>query len=164
MQYVSSFFIMSRKRQSLSFELKKSICEQIERNCKTQAELARDYGLSRTTINTIWSQREKYKTNSCNDKAKRMRKGNYMYEDIEEALMTWLVQDLDNHFGKKKRRILLIIDNSSSHDPTLSTSLKNIGLKFLPPNCTSHIQPCDLGIIKNLSFFYRRRDVFHGDC
>ena len=316
---------MSRKRQSLTFELKKSICEQIERNCKTQAELARDHGLSRTTINTIWSQREKYKTNSCNDKAKRMRKGNY--EDIEEALMTWLVQarslgatvtgpllkekasqfaeqlgqsefkcsdgwldrfkarnnvtfrivsgeandapqatiedwqkklpviladydpcdiqrrrdclvlsnasnktfrfkgyschggknskqrptlmiganmdgseklpilaigksakprcflnvkklpvtyrnnkkawmtsslfrewieDLDNHFGKKKRRILLIIDNCSSHDPTLSTSLKNIDLKFLPPNCTSHLQPCDLGIIKNLKVFYRR--------
>ena len=316
---------MSRKRQSLTFELKKSICEQIERNCKTQAELARDYGLSRTTINTIWSQCEKYKTNSCNDKAKRMRKGNY--EDIEEALMTWLVQarslgapvtgpllkekasqfaeqlgqsefkcsdgwldrfkarnnvtfrivsgeandapqatiedwqkklpviladydpcdifnadetalffqmlpnktftfkgdpchggknskqrltlmiganmdgseklpilaigksakprcflnvkklpvtyrnnkkawmtsslfrewieDLDNHFGKKKRRIPLIIDNCSSHDPTLSTSLKNIpvDLKILPSNCTSHLQPCDPGIIKNLKVF-----------
>ena len=67
------------------------------------------------------------------------------------------IENLDNYFGKKKRRILLIVDNCSSHDPALSTSLKNIDLKFLPPNCTSHLQPCDLGIIKNQKVHYRRR-------
>ena len=46
--------------------------------------------------------------------------------------------------------------------------LTNITMYFLPPNTTSHIQPMDAGIIKNVKYFYRteiiRRKINSIDC
>ena len=58
---------------------------------------------------------------------------------------------------KVNRKILLLVDNCTAH-PHVST-LKNIQLKFLPPNTTSLIQPMDQGIIKNLKTLYRKELV-----
>jgi len=46
----------------------------------------------------------------------------------------------------------MIIDNCPAH-PKMS-SLEAITLIFLPPNVTSRLQPCDMGIIKNLKVKY----------
>ena len=63
----------------------------------------------------------------------------------------WLVQ-LDNCMGLKERKLCMVIDNCPAH-PTVE--LENIELVFLPPNTTSHTQPMDGGIIRNLKFHYR---------
>jgi hypothetical protein len=49
---------------------------------------------------------------------------------------------------RKQLKILLLVDNASSHNTQLSFS--NITLQFLPPNTTSVLQPCDAGIIRSL--------------
>lgn len=50
------------------------------------------------------------------------------------------------------RKIVLVVDNCPAH-PVVE--LTNIELVFLPPNTTSHTQPMDSGIIKNLKYHYR---------
>ena len=51
----------------------------------------------------------------------------------------------------------LLADNCTAHHNV--STLKNIQLKFLPPNTTSLIQPMDQGIIKNLKTVYRQELV-----
>jgi hypothetical protein len=56
--------------------------------------------------------------------------------------------------AKKKRKILLLVDNCPAH-PHIQ-DLSNIKLVFLPPNATSVLQPMDIGIIKRFKGYYRR--------
>lgn len=58
---------------------------------------------------------------------------------------------------KQNRKIILFIDNCSAHNDL--PSLKNINVKFLPPNTTSKLQPLDAGIIQNFKVFYRKEVV-----
>eukprot|EP00795_Rhopilema_esculentum_P012772 gene12772-3505_t len=41
--------------------------------------------------------------------------------------------------------------------PTHCHKTQSIQLEYLPPNCTSRLQPYSMGIIKNLKIFYRKR-------
>lgn len=68
---------------------------------------------------------------------------------FEDELRRW-----DQQLQRKSRKILLLVDNCAAH-PKLQ-NLSNIRLEFLPPNCTSEIQPMDQGIIKCLKAHYRR--------
>ena len=68
-----------------------------------------------------------------------------LFEDI--------VKKWNRQFSKEKRNILLIIDNCPAHPRHLSFS--NITIKFLPPNTTSKLQPCDQGIIQCLKVHYQ---------
>lgn len=71
----------------------------------------------------------------------------------------WLFE-LDQQFGKQKRKILLLLDNFSCHYvPKLD--LKNIQLLYLPANATSLCQPLDQGIIQNLKSIYKRKLIAH---
>ena len=54
---------------------------------------------------------------------------------------------------KQKRKILLLLDNCTSHP---KVKLSNIKLFFLPPNTSSLIQPLDQGIIKKFKMNYRK--------
>ena len=66
----------------------------------------------------------------------------------------WLVSwNMDLH--NTGRKIILLIDNFSGHkiDPE---EIPNIQLRFFSPNMTSHVQPCDAGIIKTFKAIYRR--------
>lgn len=65
----------------------------------------------------------------------------------------WLIQ-LNRKMVIQKRKILIFLDNASSH-PNLN--LSNIKLVFLPANTTSHTQPLDQGIIKSFKVHYRTR-------
>lgn len=68
--------------------------------------------------------------------------------------------------ANKKRRILLLLDNASSHILKGQTKerysafhmqkLSNVTFLFLPPNCTSIIQPLDQGIIHSFKAHYRK--------
>ncbi|GBN57502.1 Tigger transposable element-derived protein 6 [Araneus ventricosus] len=68
----------------------------------------------------------------------------------------WL-KGIDKEMAKRKRRIFLFIDNCNAHSNFLG--LKNITVKFLPPNTTSKLQPLDQGIIRSFKVGYRAQIV-----
>ena len=59
---------------------------------------------------------------------------------------------LDNNVSEKS---LLLVDNCPAHTYGFSLNLKNLRIEYIPPNTTSHIQPCDAGIICNFKAHYR---------
>lgn len=73
-----------------------------------------------------------------------------------ELFTQWLLQ-LDDAMKKKGRKILLIVDNCSAH--VVNMRLSNVKLEFLPPNCTSLLQPLDQGIIRCVKAEFRKRLV-----
>lgn len=84
------------------------------------------------------------------------------YRANKKAWMTsklfseWL-QNLDNDMKKKKKKIALLVDNCTAH--SLIPKLQNIEIVFFPANCTSILQPLDMGIIKCFKGYYRKRLV-----
>jgi len=54
------------------------------------------------------------------------------------------------------RKILLILDNASSHKWNKDEELSNVVLLFLPPNTTAHLQPCNAGIIWSFKSHHRK--------
>ena len=68
----------------------------------------------------------------------------------------WL-RKLDRKFLLQGRSILMIVDNCPAH-PAIN-GLSSIKLEFLPPNTTSHTQPCDQGIIHSFKRHYRGKVV-----
>jgi len=67
---------------------------------------------------------------------------------FEDWLTSW-----DVLLQREGRKVALLLDNCSAHKST--TSLQNILLHFLPPNTTSVLQPCDMGIIRSMKGYYR---------
>lgn len=65
----------------------------------------------------------------------------------------WL-NELNETMKKKKRRIILFVDNATSH--VVSKKLSNVRVKFLPPHLTSELQPLDQGIIQAMKANYRK--------
>ena len=55
------------------------------------------------------------------------------------------------------RSVAMVVDNCPAH-PHID-GLRSIKLVFLPPNTTSHLQPCDQGIINSLKHHYQARVV-----
>ena len=72
-----------------------------------------------------------------------------------------LLQELNKAMEKQKRKIALILDNWAAYRKDAADDLPNIKLIFLSANVTSLIQPCDMGIIRNLKANYRRKIVRH---
>lgn len=52
-------------------------------------------------------------------------------------------------------KILLFIDQYTMHPKEVDFFLQNLKIIFFPPNCTSKLQPLNLGKIKNLKVYYR---------
>jgi hypothetical protein len=85
-----------------------------------------------------------------------------MYRSNSKAWMLatlfqeWL-QDFDRRVYQKHKgqRVLLLLDNCSSHKPD-GLTLQCVDVHFLPPNTTSKIQPMDAGIIVAFKRHYRR--------
>lgn len=78
----------------------------------------------------------------------------WMRSDIFESEM----RRFDRRMQLEGRKVCMIVDNCPAH-PQLE--LNNVELVFLPPNTTSHTQPMDSGVIKNLKFYYRRKMAYH---
>ena len=62
------------------------------------------------------------------------------------------------------RKVLLLLDNFSGHELGVEKvggldSLRNVKIRWLPPNTTSHWQPLDQGIIASFKLHYRRQWV-----
>ena len=65
----------------------------------------------------------------------------------------------DRDMRLQKRKVLLVGDNCAAHLKDSSNHLHNVKLVFLPPNTTSLIQPCDMGIIRSIKHNYRKNMV-----
>ena len=86
-----------------------------------------------------------------------------MREDIFEA---WILQ-LNNQLKGQNRKVIMILDNASSHvvscakvgkSHEFSTlELTNMTLIFLPHNATSMVQPLDQGIIASFEIQYKKK-------
>jgi hypothetical protein len=72
----------------------------------------------------------------------------------------WLNQ-LNETMKKKKRRIILFVDNATSH--VVSKKLSNVHVTFLPPHSTSELQPLDHGIIQLQKFYATQLAGWHGE-
>ena len=83
----------------------------------------------------------------------RSQQKSWMSSEIFEE---W-VKEIDRSFGKKKRKIALIVDNCPAHPHV--EKLEWVELIFLPPNTTSKTQPMDQGVIRSLKAKYRKLAV-----
>ena len=70
-------------------------------------------------------------------------------------IMDELIAKLNQKMVKESRKILIFLDNVSSHSPDLVDSFSKVKVVFLPVNTTSRLQPLDAGIIKNFKVHYR---------
>ena len=72
------------------------------------------------------------------------------YDSNKKSWMTRTIfekflQNLDRKMRLQKRKIILFLDQCTAH--TQHLKFENVRVEFLPPNCTSKIQPLDLRII-----------------
>lgn len=51
--------------------------------------------------------------------------------------------------------IVLVLDNCTAHPPAEELNTAHINVKYLPPNCTSLIQPQDQGILRSMKCLYK---------
>jgi hypothetical protein len=56
---------------------------------------------------------------------------------VSDIFCSWL-RNINEKFKKESRKIILLLDNCSSH---FNLSLSNVKLIFIPPNTSSLIQP-----------------------
>src|SRR5215467_4181580 len=57
--------------------------------------------------------------------------------------------------GAQNRQIILFVYNCAAH-PKDTPFLRNVTVVRYPANCTSTLQPLDLGIIQSLKAYYRK--------
>ncbi|KAF0694613.1 Aste57867_14530 [Aphanomyces stellatus] len=61
---------------------------------------------------------------------------------------------------RQDRRILLLLDNASSHQ-VVRADISHVRVLMLPPNTTSVLQPMDAGVISTFKSYYRRHQLNH---
>ena len=77
-------------------------------------------------------------------------------------------QRINEEFKNQQRSCLMLLDNASSHNSVPDIQLIKLGsfdafrlsnhlLIFLPPNCTSVVQPLDMGIIASFKAHYKSK-------
>ena len=98
---------------------------------------------------------EKFKSPRC---FKRIENLPITYDFSKNAWMTRIIFDgwlksWDKRLQREERKVALLVDNCSDHKPTIS--LKNVSIFLLPPNTTSILQPCDMGVIKSMKSYFR---------
>jgi hypothetical protein len=77
---------------------------------------------------------------------------------MTSTIFTQWANKINNKMRIQKRKILVFVDNCTAH-PALS--LSNVQFKFLPPNTTSKLQPCDAGVIQTVKLHYRKQLLRH---
>lgn len=63
------------------------------------------------------------------------------------ALFQRWIEEFNNQMCNEKRRVLLLLDNASSH--RIEGTLSNVTIHMFHPNTTSHLQPQDAGVIRS---------------
>ena len=80
---------------------------------------------------------------------------------MDSVIMLDILNKINRKLAQQKKKVILFLDNVSSHSPDLVSKFSNIEVVFLPKNTTSHLQPLDAGIIKNFKAHYRKLIVKH---
>ena len=80
-------------------------------------------------------------------------------EAIQTALNSIVDKKLRNEGAQDDDKVLLYVDNCSSQKVDQSKVFKRLEVRFLPPNTTASLQPCDAGIIKSLKSQFKRLEV-----
>lgn len=84
-----------------------------------------------------------------------------IYKNNKKAWMTSIifedwVKSFDKKMKRQGRKVILFMDNGSSH---VNIKLSNVKMQFLPPNTTSKLQPMDQEIIQALRLGYRKKQL-----
>ena len=74
-----------------------------------------------------------------------------------EIFQQWLLS-FDKKMQEQNRHVLLVMDNCSVHK-VQDMHLAAVKILFLPANATPKLQPCDVGIIRNVKVQYRTEMV-----
>lgn len=77
---------------------------------------------------------------------------------MQVSIFNEVILKLNEKMRRKGRKIVLLLDNAPVHlilDET-QEKLDSIVVKFLPPNTTTVLQPCDAGIIHSFKCHYKR--------
>jgi hypothetical protein len=61
--------------------------------------------------------------------------------------------------SRGQRKVILLIDGAGCHGRPGDYQLSHTEVHFFPPNCTSHLQPLDAGIIRALKARYRAKVI-----
>jgi hypothetical protein len=76
---------------------------------------------------------------------------------MQVSIFNDILLKLNEKMRRKRRKIVLLIDNAPVHlilDET-QEKLDSVSVKFLPPNTTTVLQPCDAGIIHSFKCHYK---------
>ncbi|CAB5386425.1 unnamed protein product [Rhizophagus irregularis] len=133
--------MLAKKRTILTAEQKREICEIKEKGPHTSnVYLAQKYNIRKSTVTDILNEKERWLTIS-----EEQRKIKKFYGPkwplLENALSLWV----DNALNTKQ-----------DIDDEIQEKLDSIVVKFLPPNTTTALQPCDAGIIHSFKCHYNR--------
>ncbi|KAM7304477.1 tigger transposable element-derived protein 6-like [Ixodes scapularis] len=138
-----------------SLNLKGESCHsgKVNKDQVTMLLCCNEDGTEMTKLWMIW----KWKNPTC---LKNLARLPCVYKHNTKASMTSslfevFLRYLDGRLGCKHRKGLLFLDNCSAH-PKDTSFLRNLRVVFLPANTTSHLQPLDAGIIKNVKHLYRK--------
>ncbi|XP_053956295.1 jerky protein homolog-like [Anastrepha ludens] len=82
----------------------------------------------------------------------------------QELFLEWFnnnfVPEVREHLQRigleKNCKVLLLLDNCPAHPDVNAMISDNVTVKYLPPNCTSLIQPMDQGAIRSFKCQYRK--------
>jgi len=79
---------------------------------------------------------------------------------MQVSIWNEYLKKLDAQMRVQNRNIILLINNAPTHSLYENTNLTNIKIEFLPPNTTSHLQPCDQGIIISFKVYFNLHIIF----
>jgi hypothetical protein len=79
------------------------------------------------------------------------------------TFFTEFLRALDASMGVQGRNIFLFVGNCAAHPQDMSF-LRNVKVVYYPPNCTSVLQPLDLGTIKCFKQLYKKHLVQKAVC
>lgn len=78
--------VVQNKRKAISLHKKIEIINKIERGA-ANAAICREYKLSKSTVSTIWANREKYVQTVNSPSTKKLRKSSKL--DVDKSLLKW---------------------------------------------------------------------------
>ena len=81
----------------------------------------------------------------------------WMTSELFKEYVVWFDGEVSRMFKEDDDKVLLLVDNCSSHKLPPGLQLRRVVVHFLPPNTTSVLQPCDAGIIRALKAAYKNK-------
>ena len=79
---------------------------------------------------------------------------------LNNMIWCWEMKRLDQTLGKEKRKILLLVDNCSSHKKV--PQLQNIELLFIMPGATSFLQVISIKLNVRITNYFVEKIIIYG--